>query len=61
MERATKSLHRNSIGHGFITSYRLKEIKLPTRKKAYEKMDRRIVGKQREEYPHNKEPFCNID
>jgi hypothetical protein len=46
-ERATKSLERHSIEHGFITSYRLKEIKLPTKKKDYAKMDRRIEGKQR--------------
>jgi hypothetical protein len=24
-------------------------------------MGRRIEGKQKEEYPHNKDPFCKID
>jgi hypothetical protein len=42
-------LQIHSIGHGVITSYRSKAIKLPTRQKAYAKMDRRIEGKQREE------------
>jgi hypothetical protein len=54
-------LQIHSIGHGVITSYRSKAINMPTRQKAYAKMDRRIEGKQREEYPHNKDPFCNID
>jgi len=54
-------LQIHSIGHGVITSYRSKAIKLPTRQKAYAKMDRIIEGKQREEEPHNKDPFYNID
>jgi hypothetical protein len=53
-------LQIHSIGHGVITSYRSKAIMFPTRKKAYENMDRRIEGKQREEYPHNIDPFCNL-
>jgi hypothetical protein len=42
-------LQIHSIGHGVITSYRSKAIELPTRKKDYAKMDRRIEGKEREE------------
>ena len=41
-------LQIHSIGHGIITSYRSKVIKLPTRNKAYANMDKRIEGKQRE-------------
>jgi hypothetical protein len=51
----------HSIGHRVITFGRSQEIRLPTKQKDYAKMDRRIEGKQREEYTHNKDPFCNID
>jgi hypothetical protein len=54
-------LQIHSIGHGVIISYISKAIKLSTIQKAYENMDRRIEDKQREEYPHNIDPFCNID
>jgi hypothetical protein len=50
-------LQMHSIGHGVITFYRSKEIRLPTRQKAYARMGRRIEGKQKEEYPLNKDLF----
>jgi hypothetical protein len=56
-----RPLQIHSTGHGFITFCRSQAIMLPTRQKAYAKMDRRVEVKQREEYPHNKDPFCNID
>jgi hypothetical protein len=51
----------HSIGHGVITFCRSKAMRLPTRQKDYANMGRRIEGKQKEEYSHNKDPFCNID
>jgi hypothetical protein len=59
--RASHCLQIHSIGHGVITFFRSRVIGLPTRQKAYAKMGRRIEGKQKEEYPHNKDHFCNID
>jgi hypothetical protein len=59
--RASDCLQIHSIGHGVITFCRSQAIRLPTRQKAYAKMGRRIEGKQKEEYPHNIDPFCKID
>jgi hypothetical protein len=45
--RATDCLQIHSIGHGVITLCRSKEIRMPTKKRAHEKMGRKIEGKQK--------------
>jgi hypothetical protein len=54
-------LQRHSIGHGVITSYRSKEIKLYTRQKGYIMMSRIIVNMKKGRTPIVQRSFLQIE